>query len=224
VSRNCRHRKAVRRMCGFSLLEAIVTLVIVSMLIAVLMQMLGQALAVRTRLLGYQEAARVAFLQEGWFRDVVGSAQIDDTDGLPAMTGARDQLSLLAATPLYAEGMVRVRWTLQSGPGGIALYYADGATEPRLVIPAPLEGAHFSYLDHDGQWLDGWVSDPLVPPATAVSGLESSRSPRLLPRLVRFQASTPNGHIFWLVPLVADAALPKLSDFLQTPAGNDDGL
>ena len=48
------------RQWGFTLLEAIVTLVIVSLLVTILMQALGQAMSLRTRLLRFDGENRVA--------------------------------------------------------------------------------------------------------------------------------------------------------------------
>ncbi len=204
---------------GFTLLEVIVTLVIVSLLITVLMQMLSHALGVRTRLLHYQERARVAFLQEGWFRDTIASAQLDDSDGKPAIQGTALSVDYIASTPLFAEGMGRVRWFLRNNDGGeLSLYYADARTPDREIVPGPLQDAGFAYLDRSQQWHDDWVSDPLQPPA---SGQADAVEPRLMPRVIRFQATTPNGRIYWLVPIAADAVLPKMSDLGFTQSGDD---
>ncbi len=206
------------RQRGFTLLEAIVTLVIVSMLVTALMQVLTSALGIRTRLLHHQETARVAFLQEGWFRDAVASAQIDDSDGSPAFEGKVDALDYIAASPLFANGMGRVRWFLKAdGDGGMALHYADAGNDDQVVIPGPLRDAGFSYMGKDQAWTGDWVSDPVAPSVFDDSGKPASEDPRLLPRLVRFQATTPNGRLYWLVPIEADAALPKLSDLGVTP-------
>ncbi|MBN8793579.1 MAG: type II secretion system protein [Stenotrophomonas nitritireducens] len=201
----------VARPRGFTLLEVIVTLVIVSLLITVLMQMLSHALGVRTRLLHYQERARVAFLQESWFRDTVASAQLDDSDGNPALRGSVDAFEYVASTPLIARGMGRVRWFLKADEKGeVSLHYTDAQTPDRQIVPGPLQDAEFSYLDREQQWQGVWVSDPLY--QTLQPERPGMPEPKLLPRVIRFQATTPNGRIYWLVSLSADMALPKMSD------------
>jgi prepilin-type N-terminal cleavage/methylation domain-containing protein len=57
------------RAAGFTLLETIVTLVIVSLMVALLMQALSQVLNLRQRVLRLQGEARIAALQERWFRE-----------------------------------------------------------------------------------------------------------------------------------------------------------
>lgn len=174
---------------GFSLLEAIVTLVIVSLLVTVLMQALGHSLNLRERLLRFQGEARVAALQEAWFRETIAGAQPDE-GGLGTVEGTEETLAYATPAPLVAKGMSRVFWRIESDAEGSSLHYADPATKDMVVIAGPLRHATFAYLDHEGNWQREWKPGPeAVEP---------------LPLLVRFQASTTKGSLYWLVPLIAD--------------------
>lgn len=192
---------------GFTLLEAIVTLVIVSLLVAVLMQSLSHALNLRTRLLRVQAEARTDFLQEAWFRDAVSGAQADFDDALGAMDGSAEALSYATPVPLVAQGMSRARWWLAGPPGAVSLRYSDSAAEDLVIVRGPLRDASFAYLSRDGEWRDTWRPDP--------------DDPERLPRLVRFEATTPRGRLHWLVPLLADP-IPK--ETLRTDEGEASGL
>lgn len=195
-----------RASAGFTLLEMVVTLVLVSLLVAVLMQMLGQALSVRTRLLHYQQTMRLSYLKEGWFRDVVAASQLDDSDGFPPLRGSSVELSHVSAMPLQSGGLARVRWQLRfDGQGKASLYYAEGDSEPLQILEGPLEQARFSYRGASGEWVEQWDSGPVVPPTGVASRVG-------LPLVVRFQAQTNNGQLLWLVPLMVDGAMPSMSE------------
>lgn len=175
---------------GFTLLETVVTLVIVSLLVATLMQALSHSLNLRTRLLRLQGEARTDFLQEAWFRETVAAAQADLDDALGPLEGTPDSLSYATPMPLVADGMSRVRWWLDAGEGGASLHYSDPDTPDLVVVRGPLREASFAYLDHAGEWRDTWKPAP--------------DDRQRLPRLVRFEALTAKGRLYWMVPLLAD--------------------
>lgn len=175
---------------GFTLLEAVVTLVIVSLLVATLMQALSHALNLRTRLLRVQAEARAEMLQEAWFRETVGAAQDDLDDAMGSMDGDAESLAYASMMPLVAPGMSRVRWWLHDDGTGLSLHYSDAAAPDVVVVRGPLQAGSFAYLDHAGAWHDEWK-----PEADAAERL---------PRLVRFEAQTARGRRYWLVPLLAD--------------------
>jgi hypothetical protein len=179
---------------GFSLLEAIVTLVIVALIVTLLMQALAQSLDLRERLLRHQRLATVASLQEQWFRETVSSSMADLGDGLGRMAGTGDTLELVTSVPLGDGGLQRVKWWLQPVPGGLALHYADSTWDDLVVVAGPLQDASFAYLDGGLEWSGRWE-----PEAEATD---------ILPRMVRLQASTATGELQWLVPIAAHPRVP----------------
>lgn len=193
---------------GFSLLEAIVTLVVVAMIVALLMQALSQSLNLRTRLLRHQGAALVAGLQEQWFRESVSAGVADLPDALGVPLGTPDALEMLTARSLDTGGSLqRIRWSLRAVPGGgSSLHYADATWDDLVVVDGPLHGAAFTYLDASGEWRDGWEPVP--------------ESEHVLPRMVRLRARTADGTLDWLVPVAAD---PRSLHTLR-PDGSGDGI
>ncbi|PZQ32586.1 MAG: hypothetical protein DI562_03275 [Stenotrophomonas acidaminiphila] len=180
VSRSCQR--------GFTLLEAIVTLVIVSLLVTILMQALGQAMSLRTRLLRFDGENRVAALQEAWFRETVSGLQRDLEEQGEGILGTRDRLEYSTPSPLAARGFSAVRWWLADG----RLHYADTQVADVVIIEGPLSEAAFSYLDEGGNWVDEWRwKDHTLPP-----------------KMVRFTARTGRGTLDWLVPLMAQGLDP----------------
>lgn len=185
MSAACRHRRA---QAGFTLLETIVTLVIVSLIVVVLMQALQQALGLRTRLLRFERETRMSTLQEQWFRDTVSSAMVDLPDALGTMQGDASKFALVTAAPLQGAGPERIAWSLQAEGGMEAVVYTAPGGAP-LRIVGGLRDAAFSYLDGDGRWQARWRQEPGRPP---------------LPRMIRLAASTSTGHLLWLVPITVD--------------------
>lgn len=191
------------RQTGFTLLEAIVTLVIVSLLVTILMQALGQAMSLRTRLLRFEGENRQAALQEAWFRDTTAGMQREAEEGDDGELGTRDWLEYTTPAPLVAQGFSTVRWWLDGG----RLHYADARVADVIVIDGPLRNAGFSYLDEDGDWTQRW---------------KWRDHGAKLPKMVRLTATTARGTVDWLVPLMADGLDPKtlkLDEF-----GNNDGI
>lgn len=189
-------------MAGFTLLEAIVTLVIVSLIVAVLMQALLQSLKMRERLIRYQRESRMETLQEPWFRETVAAAVVDLPDALGGFEGDREQFEFVSAAPLTGAGMQRVRWWLAPGSSGYALHYADRAFGDAVVIEGPLRDAAFSFRGRTGEWLPVWRP--------------ADDDPERLPRLVRFEAETGTGRILWIASIAADPELPPLLRLRET--------
>ncbi len=188
-----------RAQAGFTLLEMIVTLVVVSLIVVVLMQALQQALGLRTRLLRFERETRMATLQEEWFRDSVSAAVVDLPDALGPMQGDAGAFAMVSAAPLRGAGPVRIGWSLgDDGHGAQALVYTagagDGARAVRVV--AGLQDAAFSYLGADGRWRDAWKQE--------------AGKPLPLPRMVRLQATTAAGHLLWLVAIASDGRDPRI--------------
>lgn len=177
------------RQFGFTLLEAIVTLVIVSLLVTILMQALGQAMGLRSRLLRFEGENRVAGLQEAWFRETVAGIQRDLEEHGGGTLGTRDMLEYSTPSPLAAQGFSGVRWWLEAG----ALLYSDAKVEKVVIIAGPLSEAAFSYLDETGNWMTEWK-------------WKDHKSP---PKLVRFSARTGQGSLEWLVPIMAEGLDPE---------------
>ncbi len=199
-----------RRAAGFTLLETLVTLVIVSMIVVVLMQALRHSLALRTRILQHGQAARMDALQEQWFRDTVHGALADLPDGLGAMNGGPAGLELVSAAPLSGAGVAKIRWSLREGEAGMALFYDDARWQDLVVLPGPLRDARFEYLGADGTWQAEWTQPPVAAvlpfddPGVTPPPIDS------LPRMVRLTATTATGELAWLVPIPAHVQPPPM--------------
>lgn len=184
-----------RRMGGFTLLEAIVTLVVVALIMAMMMQALTQALGIRERVRRFQSESRISMLQEQWFRDTVSAAIADLDDAYGPFTGDGRGLDVLTLAPLGRKGLQRVQWKLMPVAGGYALHYLEGSRD-LIVVPGPLRAATFEYMNADGRWQHDWKPSP--------------GDVHVLPRGVRLQADTSAGVLSWRVRVLAEPEAPPL--------------
>ena len=201
---------------GFTLLESVVTLVIVSMLTAMLMQALGQSLDLRTRLLRVQGESRQMLLQEAWFRESVAGAQPPTPrERLDAFEADADGFSYVTAAPLVAHGIARVRWWLEDDESGhLSLYYSDPVAGTLVIVPGPLREAEFAYLgEGSDQWTGYWNS---AGAGEGEAGLLPGEG--VLPQVLRFQAMTMQGRrLYWLVHLPANLRASERIDRSEEP-------
>lgn len=204
-----RSRPTARGPCGFTLLETLVTLVVVSLIVVVLMQALQQSLGLRTRLLRFEREARTSVLQEAWFRDTVRAAIADTPEAMGAMAGTPHAVSFVSSAPLTGEGLSRIEWTLRPVDGGFALEYAESGGTPLTILPGPLGDAAFSFLDEQGNWRQEWTYVPPDPRRAVRASEEVPEDSEALPRLVRLRADTHAGELSWLVPVIAPPRPPE---------------
>ena len=193
--------RPIRRTRGFTLLEALVTLVIVSLIVTVLMQALSQALGVRMRVLVMQRDTRLDAIQGAWFRESVQGMASDVKTGLGAPEGKADEIRFATFSALGGAGLAKVTWRIDPVPGGYALRYEDEKVGTLDILPGPLKRAEFDFSGEGGQWERTWE-----PPAHDLSlpPVESVAPPIVaLPRLVRFRAEGRRGTIEWVAPVTA---------------------
>lgn len=181
---------ARRHAGGFTLLEAMVTLVIVSLMIALLMQALIQVLGLRERVLLYQRESRTAALQEQWFRESVQGALVDLPDALGRMEGDAERFGLVTASPLATGGIGYIGWSIVRQGRGQVLSHTDSEGNSIEVIGGPMQDARFSYRSAEGEWTSSWQPE--------------EGATEVVPRLIRFTATGTRNDIDWVVPLLVD--------------------
>lgn len=182
---------------GFSLLEALVTLVIVAMVMALLMQSLVYVLGLRERILRHEAEARTSALQEQWFRESVAAALGDAVDGAQAFAGTDEGFTMLGADALRAGASAVQGWRIVDADDGRQLEYVEeGDATP--VLADGLEGGRFEYRDLAGRWHDSWPVEDLPD--------------EHLPRAVRLSARRGDAAWDWWVAIPAAPTLqPALS-------------
>lgn len=176
---------------GFTLMETLVTLVIVSMVAAVLSQALYQFQRAERLMSGDRLQAQLSFLHRLWVRDAA-TALLAGTHGTPEeFTGSDTQWHGLSnAAPLPgAQGPTWVSMELiQTNEGGYVLTArAQDASRPEdghvlLQWGADGERPRWRYQDDKGAWSETW---PVL--GVAKGGSEGVGLPRAI-ALVRGEA------------------------------------
>jgi len=186
---------------GFTVLEALVSMVIVSMVVVLLMQSLSQVLGLRERVLRSEREARIAALQEHWFRDSLTAAMADIPEGIAPFSGNVRAVRFLSLDPIDGGYFAVVEWRILDAAGGLELaYHRDGDAAPVVVLRG-LSRAAFRYQDREGRWSDAWPPAPAVPDPSEVAT-------DALPRAVELVMPDDSGSRVWRVGIGAGPALP----------------
>lgn len=155
--RPCGDGRAVDgRAAGFTLMETLVMLVLVSFAVLLMFQMLGAY-----RIAGERAAAQAGTIDrqglfDAWFMDSVRG--LHAVEGEP-MQGSRTGFSAITLNPLYGSpgAPTPVRWELVAEAGkDITVRYSE-AGEPRWELPLRnAENSRFAYIDVQGESHDSW--------------------------------------------------------------------
>lgn len=178
---------------GFSLLEALVTLVIIALIATLLMQSLLHVLGLRERVLRHERDARVEALHERWFRDSIAAAVADRPGLAPAFSGDAAGLRLQSLDPLRAQGLTGIDWRLLREGAALRLEYAEAA-ERWTLGPDDLGEASFGYLASDGSWHTAWP--------------RAGHADEVLPRAVRLVATSDGRERVWWAHIAPAPGLP----------------
>jgi prepilin-type N-terminal cleavage/methylation domain-containing protein len=168
------------RSSGFTLVEMLVTLVLLSMVVAIVLGSLRQVLDARTRLRPYLEQSEQTMLVAGWFRQTVQGLMPDYDKGSHRFTATTSGFSGLTLAPLAGPpGTPTVfEWSLAYDAVNDVTtleYREQNAKAVRVAAWSGREGA-FSYYDEKHAWGSRWE-----PPDTA----DKSQTVPQLPALIR---------------------------------------
>lgn len=179
----CRRRsRGSRGQSGFTIIEALVVLMIVGFATAVLTDSLARVFDLRTRLASYLDAAASSRMTLNWLRRSVSGLIPDFVDGTTRFRGTATEFSGISLTGPGADPGIpqRVAWRLVPDQAirGVRLEVQLAET-PWVVVSAwPERTGRFSYDGGDGQWVEEW------PPALA-----APTAPQI-PRFIRVVVGT----------------------------------
>ncbi len=216
----CGGRRQVR---GFTLVEVLVTLVVVGLLSTLLWQAMGQVAQLETRLADSQALADRDQLRRAWLAQAlagVGTGPAGNAD--PLRGGTRELLTFTTMAPWpRPAGLERMQLRLQAMPGNgdsawqllarrVAIGAAGGLVRPRggdddpvLLLWQGRGEARFEYLDAAGAWHGQWPpAAGLGTAGTGPNALGTSTVPPAppLPAAIRLLGA-PGGPL--VVPVVA---------------------
>ena len=140
---------------GFTLMEMLVTLMLVALVTMLMFQMLGSYRIARERVQAQSGGIDRQALFAGWFRASVQGLFIDH--GLTFVGGA-SSFAGTSLNPLYAlqSTPTQVRWDLRPTPRGVGIVYVETGDERWQLALADTRTARFAYLDAGGRRHEVW--------------------------------------------------------------------
>jgi prepilin-type N-terminal cleavage/methylation domain-containing protein len=156
------------RESGFTLLEMLVVLVIVSLVFSLLMGALHQAGMLQMRLSETQDETLGPQMAEDWFRRVIAGIQPDERLAPHVLKGGDKALSALTLEPIApANAGIPTAFTLSLEEDSAGDKTLLKYTEPGLsFVLMTLDGrdAHFVFEDETGEETDAWPPRKTDPP------------------------------------------------------------
>jgi prepilin-type N-terminal cleavage/methylation domain-containing protein len=165
---------------GFTLVEVLVTLVLLSIVGAIVFGSLGQVLDARARLRPYLDQAGETALVAAWFRQTVQALLPDYDTGRNRFSATESGFAGLTASPLIGPPgtPTSFAWALKydAGLNISVLEYSEMQSKTIPIARWPGKHGGFSYFDQDHEWRQEWP-----PPA----GLNQEAGRSQLPQLIR---------------------------------------
>lgn len=205
----------VGRYRGFTLLEMLVTLVLVGLVAGILSQALFQLSRVERLLAGGQMRSMGETVRLEWLRLALASMQAGEQGSPERFAGDARMLSgLSSAVPGYpSPGLATMQLKLRIEPNlgvtelvlirhssrdsGVLDSGGSSGDETILLSWAGQKGG-FQYQDAAGLWVDSWPPSPV--------GVEA---PPALPRLIRLETGLAADLQLLVAPLAVDTAVPS---------------
>lgn len=197
---------------GFTLMEALVALVLTALAAVLLSQALFQSARLEQRLAEERLRAPLAELHASWAQQWFEGLLPVRPDQAPALRGNDRELEAASSLALRAErqGPQRLRWRLRFDPGvGMSGLMLDGdGMEAVTLMRWPGDGARFRYEDGEGQWQSVWPPEGASQDAAA-RGVE-------LPRRLGVQDAQGRWRLL-ATPLGQGAAMSRRIDIDKMP-------
>lgn len=160
---NCSYRSSVRLKAsvqeqGFTLLEILVVLVLISLIVGLLMQGLSHVLRLRIQFVGQAEQQQTEMLQEKWFRSLVGGIIPTQLENPDQFQGKQTTLAgfTLASLELNAGVPAPLNISLVNNGDLLELRYRTLSEEDWVLAHWRSAKAWFEYLDREGNWHKQW--------------------------------------------------------------------
>jgi len=144
------------RAAGFTLMETLVMLLLVSLATAMMFQMLGSYRVARERFLIQGEQIDTRELSESWWADSVRGLHPVGSQPLSGTVGGFESVTI---NPLFGPRgtAAEIGWLLEQDTAGtwVLAYSQDGSERFAVALPE-VERARFVFIDSEGAVHDGW--------------------------------------------------------------------
>ena len=163
---------------GFTLVETLVTLVVISLIGTMIFQTIGYFSLVQEKLIAHGQMGIEKKRAESWFRESIQGATPAILSGRKDFSGDSINFELTTIVPLtklsgYPQ---RIKWSIDQRPGHDTLAYAEVGSESWTVLDRlERRSSYLQFIDQHGSSYDSW-------PVEDTSGEE------LILTMVRFHA------------------------------------
>ncbi|WP_164084631.1 PulJ/GspJ family protein [Alteromonas flava] len=149
------------RMRGFTLLEMMVVLVLVSLITVLMMQGFSFVTGLQERIRKQLVQVQDVELREQWFRVTVRSMHRGRKSDDAQFTGDRNEFSGLTLQPLIQHlGLpTKVTWYLEPQQDKTTLFYSEVDHEPIPIMTWQNARPEFRFLDAQGELQSSWPDD-----------------------------------------------------------------
>ncbi|MEK7991685.1 MAG: prepilin-type N-terminal cleavage/methylation domain-containing protein [Thiotrichaceae bacterium] len=198
----------MKKYAGFTLLEMLVVLVLVSLISMLLMQGLSFVFQLKTQFVNQIDDLQQGALQEYWFRSSTRSLFPAGKESPYVFKGQKDSFSGLTMASLHEEtGMpTPFKWALLAQQDKTVLYYyPDLVGQPALKWQIMEWFGHegrLQYMGADGRWFETW------PPAKFDFVTQ-------LPEAILFTGKRRQNKLQWLISVIGikEAPIPITQQF-----------
>lgn len=192
------------RSAGFTLLEMMVVLLLVSLISVLLMQGFSYVIGIQERLRNQLVKIQNTELKEHWFRLVTRSFHYSRNADGADFKGSPTELSGLVLQPLNGMPGVptKVKWSLQEDGDQTILYYQQAAEPAVPIIQWREVQPEFRYLNTNGDFVSNWPQDE-----DDASLLFNFAGPTAqpLPKGVVIMDTSQTSQFFWYVSITSNA-------------------
>jgi prepilin-type N-terminal cleavage/methylation domain-containing protein len=185
---------------GFTLLEVLVTMVVMAAITTLLMQGYLQILDKKQRFLDAVESIEVDDLQEHWFRTTVGGIHFALPDDEFQFIGTTARMSGVTLTPLVGRAGTPTyfEWKLEEdGQFRKLTYIEEGGAHWSVYTCRGSCG--FKYRNLVGDWRDSW--QPVLDRGIRAR-VQNDTMARYLPEAALFFDQMAEDSISWIVPVM----------------------
>lgn len=162
---------ANRRAAGLTLMEMLVTLVLVSLATLLMFQTLGSYRIAKDRVAAQSGTIDRRALFDAWFRDSIRGLYATRRHAFKGDARSIEGMTLAPAFSPGGAGIV-LGWSLdEAGPGEWRIRYAEDGKQRWQLALAATRDARFGYLDESGKLHDRWppaLGEQLPLPAAVV--------------------------------------------------------
>lgn len=185
LGRHARGPRQVRSARGFTLLEVLVVLIIVSLISAVLMQGMSMVLRVRDSFGERMTELDRASLQRSLIRGPLEGLVADFSDGEDVFLGTAGTVKGLTTQPLFRRSGRPIPFSLTlefDGRGTNTLYYREDRDAPIVLASWPGKQAYFRYIGDANGWVPKWPRGE--EPVLGITSMILDVKPPQLPELI----------------------------------------